>query len=188
MRLFENAFHLAGVVRLLSSRNQSRIKPFLSDGGHVFAINDEAGIEPATVGSQGRCSIHLSYSLLLHGRDLWLRKLLAYPIPPVKCLSLAGTQRFFKTQYRHMREVHCLLNCTSPSFADRTHALPFTVLADKFVWNGPRHNPLVFDIPGSLGANRKASEISFYPFPYFPARTTAKVSDSPVRADEACLS
>lgn len=97
---------------------------------------------------------HMSYSFLLHERDLWLRKLLTYPIPPVKCLSLAGTQLIFKTQFHHMREAHCLLICASPFFADRTYALPFTVLADKFVWTGTRHNPLAFEIPGSLAANR----------------------------------
>jgi hypothetical protein len=78
-----------------------------------------------------------------------LRKLLAYPMPPVKCLSLAGTQPIFKTQFRHLREAHCLLICAPPFFADRTDALPFTDTAGKFVWHGPRHNPLAFGFPGS---------------------------------------
>jgi hypothetical protein len=32
----------------------------------------------------------LAFCLLLHERNLWLRKLLAYTMPLVNCLSLAG--------------------------------------------------------------------------------------------------
>lgn len=45
----------------------------------------------------------MSYSILLHERNLWLRQLLADSMPLVKCLSLAGTQLILEMQSCYLR-------------------------------------------------------------------------------------